>query len=43
MWRVKAWVGVVGLQDMVMTNEDYGMKLMKIEEQRIRCGLVSYG
>jgi hypothetical protein len=30
------------LQDMVMINEDYGMKLMKIEEQRIGCGLVSY-
>jgi len=25
-WRVGAWVGVVGLLDMVMTNEDYRMK-----------------
>jgi len=25
-WRVGAWVEVVGLLDMVMTNEDYRMK-----------------
>jgi hypothetical protein len=38
-WRVGAWV--VGLQDMMMTNKDYEMKLMKNEEL-IGCGLVSY-
>jgi len=25
-WRVGAWVGVIGLLDMGMTNEDYRMK-----------------
>jgi hypothetical protein len=39
---VGAWVGVVGLQDMVMTDEDYEMKLIKIKEQRIECGLLSF-
>jgi hypothetical protein len=34
-------MGVVGLQDMVMTNEDYRMKLIKIEKWKIRCGLMS--
>jgi hypothetical protein len=34
-WHVGAWVGVVGLLDMVLTNEDYGIK------RRIGYGLVS--
>ena len=32
---------VVGLLNMVMIDEDYILKLMKIEERRIRTGLVS--
>jgi hypothetical protein len=35
-------VGVVGLPDMVMIDEDYEMKLKKIKEQRIGCGLLSF-
>lgn len=33
---------MVGLLNMVMIDEDYILKLMKIEERRIRSGLMSY-